>query len=382
MGKRILRFSHADRHAAVSSLGESFHLSQNLVIELDPLRPVDPRRQKLDLLPDGEIERIEMLEPGPLSDSAENGFRKGRSTVSSASVDIAHHGLIGAETERRFANHLHFFLRIVWKAIHGNNDGDAVEPDDLDHFSQVGQAFFQKRRILARQDGVEGDSGSNGDVAAVDLESPGGDDHDRRIGRPPADPAFDIEKFLERANPEQKPDIFYLEKFEEDNKIKIYYNKKEVSFKFYSIRGALCMLMFGDEINDIERYKDFDPEDYNEDKKEDGYNENCDYSYKISIKLIYKDYIPHGEKKVNIEDLTRLIYYQGDWAKIDRADKKEKIKYNDRIYRTLFKINTIAKRKDNLGIDLFSVVKSGKFSHDGKVKVKKSCKILDSEMDS
>ena len=193
---------------------------------------------------------------------------------------------------------------------------------------------------------------------------------------------FDIEKFLERANPEQKPDIFYLEKFEEDNKIKIYYNKKEVSFKFYSIRGALCMLMFGDEINDIERYKDFDPEDYNEDKKEDGYNENCDYSYKISIKLIYKDYIPHGEKKVNIEDLTRLIYYQGDWAKIDRADKKEKIKYNDRIYRTLFKINTIAKRKDNLGIDLFSVVKSGKFSHDGKVKVKKSCKILDSEMDS
>jgi hypothetical protein len=193
---------------------------------------------------------------------------------------------------------------------------------------------------------------------------------------------IDIEKFLERANPEQKPDIFYLEKFEEDNKIKIYYNKKEVSFKFYSIRGALCMLMFGDEIKEVERDKDFDPEDYNDDKDEDGYNATCDYSHKVSIKLIYRNYVPHGEKKVNIEDLTCLIYYQGDWAKIDKANKEEKITYNDRIYRFLLRINERAKEKNNLEIDLFSVVKSGEFSHNGKVKLKKLCKILDSEMDS
>ncbi|MBU4360614.1 hypothetical protein KKA66_02060 [Patescibacteria group bacterium] len=193
---------------------------------------------------------------------------------------------------------------------------------------------------------------------------------------------LDVEKFLERANPEQLPDILYLKKFEEDNKIKIYYNKKEVGFKFYSIRGALCMLMFGDEIKEVERDKDFDPEDYNDDKEHDGYNENCDYSYKVSIKLIYKDYKPYGEKKVNIKDLTCLIYYQADLAKIDKADKKEKVMYNDRIYGYLLRINEIAKRKEKLGIDLFSVVKSGKFSHDGKVKLKKLCKILDSETDS
>jgi hypothetical protein len=193
---------------------------------------------------------------------------------------------------------------------------------------------------------------------------------------------IDIENFLKRANPEQLPNIFYLEKFEEDNKIKIYYNDKDVEFRFYAIRGALIMLLFGDEIKEIERPKDFDPEDYNDDKDEDGYNQSCDYSYKLSIKMIYKDYVPHSEKKVNIEDLTRLIYYQGDWAKIDKADKNEKIKFNDRIYRFLLRINEIAKRKDNLGIDLFSVVKTSEFSHNGKVKVKKSCRIVDFEMNS
>src|SRR6266516_3919547 len=183
VGEGEMRLGHADRQQVDSGLLELLDLVARSLQQEDPVGAVDPLRDRLDLLLDGGVERVEEVEVRRLVGGRDNRFGQrggARAALREPVVDLCG---VSALLERELADELDLLGRVAREAVDRDHGVDAELAYDAEVAGEI------RRPGLDRIEAAVG-------VAGVMLQRLDGRDEHHRVRPEATRAADDVEELL------------------------------------------------------------------------------------------------------------------------------------------------------------------------------------------
>ena len=144
MGERQVRLRHADRQPVEPEPVELLDLLLGRRQEEDPVRAVDTRRDRLDLLLDRRVERIDEVERVRLLGRGDDGLGERRSSRAAFLEGVVHLRGVGAVLDRERAQPFDFVLGVAREAVDRNDRVQAELANDSEMPRQVRRAVLDR----------------------------------------------------------------------------------------------------------------------------------------------------------------------------------------------------------------------------------------------
>mmetsp|Transcript_14930 Transcript_14930/g.38363 ORF Transcript_14930/g.38363 Transcript_14930/m.38363 type:complete len:613 (+) Transcript_14930:23-1861(+) len=196
VGEGVLRLGHADGQLVQAHLGEAGNLFLRLLGVRDTSRAVQVDRNLLNLLLDGQLQRVGELEVGGLLAGLHHRLAERLGARAAQRVVLRHHRVKRARRDARLAHSLQLVLRVGGKAVDGHHNRDAKLLGVGDVAQDVAAARLHQLHVLVGVLMRQRRAGRDLGAAAVALERPHGGHDDDRVGLQPAHAALDVHELL------------------------------------------------------------------------------------------------------------------------------------------------------------------------------------------
>ncbi len=192
----VLRLRHADRHASVAQLLEPLEALLRQRRELDAFGSVDPRRERLDLLAERCLLRIQEPERRRLVRRFDERLRQLLApgpTVGEQGADVRS---VRAGGSRDLPDQLELCFRIGGEPVDRHHHRHAVQSDVLDLLDEVARTGAHRVQVLLAERLRQRLASDDVEPPRMHLQRPHRRDQQRRVRPESRDATLDVEELL------------------------------------------------------------------------------------------------------------------------------------------------------------------------------------------